>query len=178
MEVDGEGLPFIRLEPPHNSIVITPPRYADGDVVIVDFNDPRVYMNLASPPFPFTRKDWDEQFSKKVSLLANKGLEEWRKVEIARRDNQSTEAERWVGSAMPMSAIREVDVETGEQKFIGNIQIRRRGFMTILDEEERKVAAEDNNSMLAGDSRIQWELGCKCSFYLPYITYSFIRNIV
>jgi hypothetical protein len=62
MEFDSNDSPIIRLSAPHTNITITPPRYSDGEAVISMLSDPRVYMNLAGPPYPYAQKEWDEWF--------------------------------------------------------------------------------------------------------------------
>lgn len=164
MEVDAEGLPFLRLPHPHTNIIITLPRYSDGEEVLIAFNDPRVYMNLANPPFPYTLPDWEWAFER-FSSTSNRALDELIKVEAARQTISTSETEKWVGSAMPMISIREVNSANGEQRFIGNINVRRGDFMTTVDPDERKRLADANQAMEAGDERIEWELGCKCSTF-------------
>lgn len=117
MEVDSKGSLFIRLPPPHGNMIITEPHYSDGETVLVDFNNPLIYMNLAGPPFPYTSNDWDERFSR-VSKTSSMTMEEWKGVE-ASRQKVETGAKKWVGTAVPVTAIREINNETGEEKFLG-----------------------------------------------------------
>jgi hypothetical protein len=62
MEFDANNSPFIRLPAPNENIIITPSRYSDGDAVIELLSDPRVYMNLAGPPYPYGQEEWDSWF--------------------------------------------------------------------------------------------------------------------
>ena len=67
----------------------------------------------------------------------------------------------WVDTGSPVTAIREVDSETGEQKFVSESMVRRRGFLLVSDEAERKRQKDSNDAMEAGDPRIEWKIGCK-----------------
>jgi hypothetical protein len=128
-------------------------------------------MNLAGPPFPYTRKDWDEWFPM-IEKATSDALVEWREVDKSRKENErgSGEEKRWLGEGLPVSSIREVDPVTGEQKFIGDIGIRRREFMILGDEEEKKRLVEENNALEAGNPNIAWEMGCE--------SFPFLRRFV
>jgi len=162
MEFDENNSPFIRLPAPHTNIIITPPCYSDGDAVITVLNDPRVYMNLAGPPFPYAKKDWDERFPM-IEKATSDALTEWREVAKSRNemgDGNQLE-KRWMSRGLPVSAIRDVDPVTGEQKFVGDIGVRRREFMILEDQEERKRLIQENEALEAGDPEIAWEMGCE-----------------
>lgn len=167
MEFDKNNSPFIPLPPPHTDIIVTPPRYTDGDAIIRNFNDPKVYMNLVTPPYPFTRQDWDERFPI-IERQAHDALLEWKEAEASRLNAVAGEAEgmqrKWVGIGFPVTAIREIDPKTREETFIGDISIRRREFKVTLDEGERKRARDENFDLEAGDPRIAWDVGCTSSF--------------
>jgi len=147
MEFDATNSPFIRLPHPHTNIFITPPRYTDGAVTIATYNDPSVYINLVKTPFPYAQQDWDSEFPI-LEKAAEDALAEWRQA-----------GGGWVASC-PVGKIREIDPETGEDRFFGSIVVRRRGFMMIGDEGERRVVKEENDGLQPGDPRIAWEIGC------------------
>lgn len=67
---------------------------------------------------------------------------------------------KWIG-ALPLPCIREVDPQTGEQTFVGDVSVRRQGYLMVLDGEERKRAKEANHALAVGDPSIEWEVGCK-----------------
>jgi hypothetical protein len=161
MEFDSNDSPIIRLSAPHTKIIITPPRYSDGEAVISMLSDPRVYMNLAGPPYPYAQKEWDEWFPI-IEKGSHDALLEWREAEKSRKDGGY--GKRWVKGA-PVIAIRDVDPVTREQKLIGIIGVARMDFMIKAANDENKRKQEVNEALDAGDPEIVWELGCKsCSF--------------
>jgi hypothetical protein len=162
MEFDSNNSPFIRLSAPNQNIIITPSRYSDGDTVVKALSDPRVYMNLAGPPYPYGQKEWDDWFPM-LEKASKDTLVEWREVERVRKEGG--DGKRWVNGAhgAPVTAIREVDPVTGEQKFIGSIDATRKNFSFYEDSEENKKKREVNDALEAGDPKINWELGCKSS---------------
>jgi hypothetical protein len=160
MEFDANNSPFIRLPAPNENIIITPSRYSDGDAVIKLLSDPRVYMNLAGPPYPYGQEEWDGWFP--ILEKASKDtLAEWLEVEKSRKEGGH--GRKWVTGARgaPVSAIREVDPVTGEQRFIGSIDATRKNWLFYAVTEENKRKQEANDALEAGDPRIQWDLGCK-----------------
>jgi len=134
MEFDSNNSPFISFQSTHPNFIITPPRFSDGETSIAAMNHPAVYMNLNGPPFPYTQQNWEEWFQI-IDKESNAALAEWKETQSA----NGKEGERKWMSAAPVSTIREVDVQTGEERFVGNISIRRRGFLTVKDLEERYV---------------------------------------
>lgn len=79
--------------------------------------------------------------------------------------------QKWVG-AIPFPSIREVRVgEKGEriEEFVGQIEIRRRGFVTTIDKEEREKLAGESANRKTGDPGIEWEIGCMLIFCLVFL---------
>jgi hypothetical protein len=168
MEFDANNSPFIRLPAPNENIIITPSQYSDGDAVIKLLSDPRVYMNLAGPPYPYGQKEWDSWFP--ILERASKNtLAEWREVEKSRKERGH--GRQWVTGAhgAPVTAIREIDPVTGEQKFIGSIDATRKNWLFYGATEENKRRQEANDALEAGDPRIQWDLGCKSQTILHFV---------
>lgn len=157
MEFDSNNSPFLRLPAPHSNIILTPPRDSDGDAVIEILSDPRVYMNLAGPPFPYGQKEWDEWFPI-IEKGAHDALLELREVEKAKKEGGSGTI--WVKGAS-VNAIRELDPVTSEQKFIGIIGIDRRDFVFHDGNKETQMRKEENFAFEAGNPGITWELGCE-----------------
>lgn len=117
-------------------------------------------MNLAGPPYPYGQKEWDSWFP--ILEKASKDtLAEWREVEQARKEG--SHGRQWVTGAhgAPVTAIREVDSVTEEQKFIGSIDATRKNWLFYGVAEENKRKQEANDALEAGDPKIQWDLGCK-----------------
>lgn len=165
LEFSTTGEPFIRLdEPSLCNIIITPLRQTDGPSNLKILNDPAVYKNITTP-FPYTEADWEAWFSI-ASKAESVALKEYLAAEDARKKG---EASRWVGSetlvSQPVTAIREVDEETGKEELLGSISIRRGGFLHIRDEVERKRLKELNDGLEAGNPAIQWEMGCKSTSF-------------
>lgn len=166
MNFDENGTPFIALPEPHSNIIITHSRFEDGDVLIPMMNDPRVYMNLTGPAFPYTQKDWEEFFSK-TEKSRSEALAEWKEIEKSKMEagDDGKDFKRWIGGT-PVNCLREIDPETKQQRFIGHISVRRRGFLAIRDKAERNRVEEENASRKAGDPLIEWEIGY---FLLPAV---------
>lgn len=75
---------------------------------------------------------------------------------------QQHPGKRWVGQ-LPVSAIREVNAENGEERFIGEVALRRRNYISVSDIAERTRLEEENEALEAGDPKIDWTLGCMFS---------------
>ena len=157
MEFDSNNSPFIRLPAPHQNIIITPSRYSDGDAVIEVLSDPRVYMNLAGPPFPYGQKEWDDWFAI-LEKASKDALSEWREVQKTRKEGG--EGRRWT-NGVPVTAIRDVDPVTGEQKFIGSIDATRTNFTFHGAHDENQRKQEENDALEAGNPDIDWGVGCE-----------------
>ncbi len=155
---------------PTSSIILTPPTIDDGRDVVAALNDPRVYMNLNGPPYPYTEDDYLGWYGV-IEEAARTSSEEMHAIEsswqIAQEAAQNPGGcrKKWMGRSWWVSAIREViseRPETGEEtKFLGEITVRRSGFLFILDEAERQKKTDENNSLEAGDPKILYEVGCK-----------------
>jgi hypothetical protein len=160
----------IRVLHPTSRIILTPPNIADGRDVVAALNDPRVYMNLNGPPYPYTDEDY-LGWSEVVEEAARTSSEEMRTIRRFSKIAQDAEQNaggcqrKWMGRSWWVSAIRELRSErsdTGEEtKFLGEITVRRSNFLYILDEAERQNKLDENNSLEAGDPKILWEVGCK-----------------
>lgn len=162
--------PYLQFPAPHAHLRLTPMRFSDGAATIAAMNDPRVYMNTLSPPFPYLPHHWDAQFAT-IDAASRRAREELDAVEAWRKDGGGDGPKRWVGSGLPFTAIREVvtAVEEGkeeeEERFLGRVNIRRKDFRTVADEEERKALKAANDAKVAGDPEIEWEMGCKSSLF-------------
>jgi len=147
------AVPFIRLPPPFENIIITPPRYGDGSTVIEIMANPVVYMNLEGPPFPYTQESWQEWYPI-IAKLSSDSLAEYYAAEEARKRGEK----RWIKTALPVCMIREVDRATGDEKFLGACDVRFRGVPGV-ENEKRKRMKEINEGYEAGDPRIEREIG-------------------
>ncbi|KAF4538039.1 GNAT family protein [Lasiodiplodia theobromae] len=155
--------PYLQFPSPHVHLRLTPMRHSDGPATIAAMNDPRVYMNILSPPFPYLPQHWDQQFAT-IDAATRRAREELDAVEAWRKQGGSG-PKMWVGSGLPFTAIREVVVVEGpegkeeEERFLGRINIRRKDFRTVVDEGERKALKAANDAKVAGDPEIEWEMG-------------------
>ncbi|TGO65675.1 hypothetical protein BOTNAR_0075g00250 [Botryotinia narcissicola] len=145
--------------PLHQNLILTRPRTSDAKTSIIAFTDPAVYLHLTGPPFPYTQEDFDSFFNEVLDKNSRVAAAELWDAKSAQEDGSPVQ--KWVG-AIPFPSIREVRVgEKGEriEEFIGQIDIRRRGFVTTADEEERKILAKENADRKTGDPGIEWEIG-------------------
>ncbi|KAK0658465.1 hypothetical protein DIS24_g4705 [Lasiodiplodia hormozganensis] len=159
------GEPYLQFPSPHAHLRLTPMRHSDGPATIAAMNDPRVYMNILSPPFPYLPQHWDQQFAT-IDAATRRAREELDQVEAWRKKDggggMQVGPKKWVGSGLPFTAIREVvTVVEGkeEERFLGRINIRRKDYRTVADEGERKALKAANDAKVAGDPEIEWEMG-------------------
>jgi len=158
-------------------LLLSVPQLSDGETILKALNDPRVYMNLEGPPFPYTPKD-REAWHNIVKDGADLHRQQWIELMQSCTDDSGMGGEqnglptrndrKWIGGAQWASAIRakvpktEADAQGSTYPFIGEITIRRSGFPDIRDPEARRKATEANAELVAGDANILWEVG----FYL------------
>ncbi|KAF7960796.1 hypothetical protein EAE96_000469 [Botrytis aclada] len=145
--------------PLHQNLILTRPRTSDAKNSIKAFANPAVYLNLTGPSFPYTQEDFDSFFNEVLDKSSRLAAAELWDAKSAQEDGSPVR--KWVG-AVPFPSIREVRVgEKGEktEDFIGQIDIRRRGFVTTKDEQERKKLAGENADRKTGDPEIEWEIG-------------------
>ncbi|KAH9217104.1 hypothetical protein DL95DRAFT_494930 [Leptodontidium sp. 2 PMI_412] len=129
MEIGSASPSFLQVPRPSTKIILTAPRISDGPEVIAIQNAPSVYMNLLGLPFPYTPADWDSWFpiySKAVKLLKNG------------RQRAVRETQGYKSKGIPFPGIREDDKKTGDETFLGEISIRRSGFIMKMDQDEKE----------------------------------------
>ncbi|KIW38052.1 uncharacterized protein PV06_10023 [Exophiala oligosperma] len=150
---------------PTSRIYLTPPRREDDDVVIAALNDPRVYMNLSSPPYPYTSDDRRSWFAhiEKIAQHNAFGIGQFKKQPYLVSGAQAGGAVPWLGEVGWAATIREIVAEAdGNERYLGEITVSRSGFLFVLDVAEREKARLENDNLRAGDPNIVWEVG----FYL------------
>ncbi|CAD6442165.1 6f35f2f7-e47e-469f-ac4b-9e2603baaaf1 [Sclerotinia trifoliorum] len=144
--------------PKHKNIILTRPRTTDAEPTIPAFNNPSIYLNLTGPPFPYAQESFDSFFTEVLDKNVRIAVAElW----DAREAERNKEGKSWVG-AIPFPSIREVVVdERGRRRelFIGQVEVRRRGFVTVLDGEKREGLVGENLERRVGDEGIEWEIG-------------------
>ncbi|ESZ98113.1 hypothetical protein SBOR_1492 [Sclerotinia borealis F-4128] len=149
--------------PNHKNIILTRPRTSDAELTIPAFNHPSIYLNLTGPPFPYTQESFDSFFKEVLDKNVQIAVAELRDAKLSEENGNG---KRWVG-AIPFPSIREVVVNgkgEREEVFIGQTEIRRRGYMTVLGEDERQRLVKGNEGRKIGDPEIEWEIGF---FLLP-----------
>lgn len=162
--------------PRHKNIILTGPRTTDALATISAFADPAVYLYLVGPPFPYTQESFDFQFQVLDPATRTAVGELWdAKVEAEKGgiEERKWEDRKWVGSGLPFPTIREVVVgEDGEreERFLGGLGVRRRGYATVLDEEAKERLVRENNERKVGDPGTEWEVGCESLFcFAPFV---------
>lgn len=174
VKFDANNEPYLQLPPPHSQFRLTPTRETDAPVVIAAMNDPSVYMNFIATPCPYLQQDWNAWFPI-LSNVTCKAVAELREVEEWKRGGMVGER-KWVGAGQPFPAIRETDPETGEERFLGEVAIRRATFRQVKDEAEKKEMEERNLARKAGDPEIEWEMGCELMEVLCSVDFFFCAH--
>jgi len=137
---------YLRLPPPHDNIIITPPRPTDAPAMVEILSDERVYTWLDSVVHPF-----DESHALVRLERAQK------RSEAVLEEIRDTNGGPFVGGC-PVTVLREVK-EDGTQVMVGDIIIKRSGFTHLLENEtERMKLVEENNERAAGDPDIVWTM--------------------
>ena len=156
----------ISVPHPTLKIVLTRPRESDGASVIAALNDPRVYLNLNTPPFPYTEKDWADRYAK-VSRVSDDNLADLQAIHEQQRilgTTQDWQKRKWLGQRQWTSTIRELangGAEPMDGKSLGEIGVQRQSFIHVVDAEERQKMIGKNDKLEPGDPRIVWMVGCK-----------------
>ncbi|KAH8891951.1 hypothetical protein GQ53DRAFT_746413 [Thozetella sp. PMI_491] len=150
--------PFLRLPPPYQNIILTPPRKSDGPRVVECLNDPKVYTSLLGPPFPYTHQNFEFWYNS-IEKQCAEGLKQYLEVKGG-MDGSGEQGKRKWANACPVRIIREVNPETGAQEFIGDLGIDRHGYSGETKDQQDKLR-ELNYSYEDGDERIDWDIGGK-----------------
>lgn len=168
MEVSPEFADFtVPIPYPTLKIALTPIKGSDGSLRIAALNHPSVYMNLASPPFPFTEIHFKE-WCLRIVAETNENLTKLRLVQASRESIGvpiDWSKGQWLCDTISLT-IRGVDLVEGacpNGSFIGEIRCARTGFRHILDEVERQRLKSENDKRAPGDPHILWEIGCRIS---------------
>jgi len=151
LEIDHDRKePFLRLPDRHSNIILTPPRSTDSDAIVTLLNDPRVYMTLEGPPYPYEHRfavEWLERVKSKTDLA-------WTAI----RHSSGNE----MFGASPVRILREVN-DDGSQTFLGDCGIERWGYPDVENLEERERLVTGNLNRPDGDVGIIWTIGGGCT---------------
>jgi hypothetical protein len=183
--------PYIRLPPPLSHIILTPPRLhhaedspftdkddnenekgtpppADISSITTALNDPRVYLNLEGPPYPYLD-------SHAASNIRSGYFETQR---ILQRAAVKEEGE-WVDGC-PFRDIRDTSISTSNESSgssiahalkIGDFRIARYAFYKFPHgSDQRRDARMRNEALPAGDEAVEWGVGCTSpTFFLRFL---------
>lgn len=161
--------PYLRLPAPLSHIILTPHRLHQLEETIAVkvplLNDPRIYLNLTGPPYPYLREH-EEEWVKSKCAAAEPVLQ------ALRAEFQTSVLQQQYFDLCPFTVIREVteeDPQTGHPKqdvLIGDIEIARYMFYEYRhDSPERAEAQRLNNELPPGDEGIAWGIGCEYTGY-------------
>jgi hypothetical protein len=144
---------YFRLPVPNNNIIIVSPRLQDAAQLCDVLNDPRVYIWILEPPFPYTMDD-------AISWLTKSKAEAdaiWRELEQASAECPN-DPPKTVGGC-PFSSILEENAD-GSHTFLGTCGIDRHKYEEVIDVKERARLVHDNSTRPVGDPDIIWRIGC------------------
>ncbi|KAG6332772.1 hypothetical protein ID866_6317 [Astraeus odoratus] len=145
------GEPFLRLPPPNENIIITPPRSSDASCFGPIINDSCVWQWLEAPPIPYTDEHaavWLEMIMEKSKIV----------LELYKEQRSKPDGSLKLVDGCPVRHIREV-LPDGTDIYLGDIGILRAPLEEIADPEERKKQVEINENKQVGDPSIIWTFG-------------------
>lgn len=141
--------PYLRLLPPHEHIIMTPARPSDASAIPAIFNDVRVYMTIASPPFPHTEAHaaaWVQRVIERSNSIMDA-----LKVGAAGADGGMT----LVGGC-PVNILREVKAD-GSDSYLGDLGIYKARWGEEQDTALRQRLVAENEVRALGDPETVWE---------------------
>lgn len=139
--------PFLRLQGNLSNIIITPPRLSDADAIVQILNDPRVFLTLEGPPFPYKHSSAMEWLTKVKADTDHV----WKSIQ-----NESNKTKLFEGC--PVRIIREIN-QDGFQTYLGDCGIDRWGFPDIKDRVLRDRLEAENEARSLGHPEIIWCIG-------------------
>ncbi|KAL5528335.1 hypothetical protein ACEPAF_7471 [Sanghuangporus sanghuang] len=145
---------YLQLPPPHENIIITPPRKNDTDAIVEAMNDPRVYMTLLSPPFPYLREHAEAWLVSSIQAC-DTAYDKLKQAAAKDVDDRSPVVHV---DGCPVSFLREVRKD-GSDAYLGSIGIFRSfRFQFLRDEERERSLSSRNLELPAGHPEIIWEI--------------------
>lgn len=149
------GEPFIRLPPPHDRIIVTPPRADDVANIVVIMNDPAVRKWLDGPPFPYLASH-AEEWVVRLKHQSDGILHLLRQAAEVSPDGPLV-----IVPGNPVSCVREVH-EDGREEFLGALTFSRCEYPDVQDLDEVRRLVGRNEQKRVGDQEIVWCSGCEC----------------
>ena len=153
------GEPFLRLPHPYDHIIITPPRLSDASELKALLNDPKVYLTLHGPPFPYL-EEHAVGWLKLVTQQADRALHEFLEREEFGKDDSVFGG---LVRSCPVRYIRELH-EDGTDVLLGDIDVHRCQYPDVEDIDQRERLSRENAVRELGDPELAWCIGCE---YLP-----------
>ena len=123
--------------------------FRSADALPDIMNDPSVYMNVSTPPYPYHLAHGQEY----VRKMKEASAQVFRDMDGKNKDD--------LVEGFPVQVLREVKPD-GSEVFIGIVDICRYRFADILDSELRKTMIAVNEEKRLGDPDIVWELMGEC----------------
>ncbi|KAL0951707.1 hypothetical protein HGRIS_008382 [Hohenbuehelia grisea] len=144
----GSNEPFLRLSPPHENIIITPPRASDVSDMVTILNDPLVQPWMGMPMESFERANI-EAWVVRLKAESDKLVDELMKAEEG--------DELKVIDGCPIRSLREVQPD-GSELYLGDLGVRRCTWTEVLEEREKQRLVDENAARAAGDPGIVWQV--------------------
>ncbi|KAI0698401.1 hypothetical protein C8T65DRAFT_660635 [Cerioporus squamosus] len=144
--------PFIRLPPPQDGIIITPPRREDVPYIVAILNDYPIKKWLDGPPFPYLdehAEDWVARMKEQSDAVMQ---------ELRRANEENPYGPLVTVSGCPVSCLRGV-LKDGTEIFLGVVEFTRCGYPDLLDGQERERIVSRNESRKRGDPETVWCIG-------------------
>lgn len=152
---------YLELPPPHDNIIITPPRRTDADALVKIMNDPRVYKMLLDYPHPFApahAEAWLSYEKRACEAVLDEFTEALNTSKKDKRENGNTPSLEFLDGC-PVCVLRERQ-DDGTDIFIGHIaMLRCRRFEFLRDEKQEEAFSLQNEEYPVGSPKIIWEIG-------------------
>lgn len=145
---DATKEPYLRLQPPYEHLVLTPPRHSDASSLVRNLNDPRIFATLSGPPYPYTEAHAIEWLNEIVASS-----------EAAYADLR---AGKDVVGAVVVRYLRDTSLSGGSiasAPLIGDCWFYRHPFTDLINRELGARLARENAAKATGDPTIAWTVG-------------------
>ncbi|RPD55856.1 hypothetical protein L227DRAFT_295216 [Lentinus tigrinus ALCF2SS1-6] len=144
--------PFIRLPPPQDRVIITPPRREDVSSIVAILNDYPIKKWLDGPPFPYLdehAEDWVARTKEQSDAIMR---------ELRRANEEDAYGPLVTVGGCPVGCLRGLK-EDGTEVFLGVVEFTRCGYPDLLNQQERERIVSRNESRKRGDPETVWCIG-------------------